>query len=771
MTMIQRMLPRRPGPVLGAVAVIGAGVGLAAMVFALADPYAARDLPYADPGRLVSIQFGLGDPRLGIGASQTDVPSLASWQARTDLFDGLAAFDDAGWLKVRLSDRIVPLRAVAVTANLFEVLGLDRRVSADATEAWISSRAVVTLARGELSPGRSLPTVPSGTVRVAGILPPSFVLPQANRTEPVDALVILPPGPVITITGGGRNEPKLVGRLRDGVTPEMIETALGPGIESVGSSLSVVPLRTAMQARQRALARGALFASLLVILICSMNVFNIALTRGLYRQPELATRAALGATPIHLVGLMVAEGARVATLGGASALAVTWIALTAAVRVLPAQFATLGVPSVSIRVIVLIGLAAGVAWLSWSFASLLAWRLDARRNPRRIAGRDGRAIRVLRFGVIAGQVGAASVLLAAAVLLGRSYLNLLLIDPGMDEHTQAITVSHDPNLSPPVRSEVVEGVVTALRRSEGVQAAGARSGHILDGRAGGGAVFIEGQMVVWEWTRVDRGFIGAAGLHFLSGGLPEAGDTGAVITERIALRYFPGRSPVGTMLNVCGVSCADGRGVPIVGVVRDVRTIGLSVPPRLVVYEVGATWRTTETIFTYVVRLADRSRRVEALQRILTNDPVAVVLSDETVGERLAHSVRDRTFATLVVGLFATASLLVTALGLAGVVGYTVVRRTREIAVRLALGATRRRVTWIVVRDALTAAVCGAITGVTASVWLSSALESLLYGIPAADPAMHILAAASLLGIVVAAAVLPGIRTGRIAPATALRID
>jgi ABC-type antimicrobial peptide transport system permease subunit len=121
--------------------------------------------------------------------------------------------------------------------------------------------------------------------------------------------------------------------------------------------------------------------------------------------------------------------------------------------------------------------------------------------------------------------------------------------------------------------------------------------------------------------------------------------------------------------------------------------------------------------------------------------------------------------------MFATASVLVTALGLAGVVAYTVVRRTREIAVRLALGATRQRVTWIVVRDALAAAVCGAIGGATASMWLSTALESLLYGIPAADPAMHFLAAASLLGIVVAAAVLPGIRTGRIAPATALRID
>jgi hypothetical protein len=269
--MIARLLPRRPGSILGAVAVIGIGVGLAAMVFALADPYAARDLPYSDPGRLVSIQFGLGDPHVAERASQADVPSLASLQARTDLFDGLAAFNEVGWLRARLSDRVVPLRAVAVTANLFEVLGVEPRGTADTTHAWVSRRAAVSLSRGELSPGRFVPTVPEGTLRVGGILPPSFVLPQANRTEPVDALVFLPPGPVMTVTGGQSSGLKLVGRMRSGLTPEIIEMALAPSIHAVGRSLSVVPLRTAMQARQQALARGALFASVLVILVCWMT--------------------------------------------------------------------------------------------------------------------------------------------------------------------------------------------------------------------------------------------------------------------------------------------------------------------------------------------------------------------------------------------------------------------------------------------------------------------------------------------------------------------
>jgi putative ABC transport system permease protein len=496
-----------------------------------------------------------------------------------------------------------------------------------------------------------------------------------------------------------------------------------------------------------------------------MNVFNIALTRGLYRQPELATRTALGATRSQLVRLVVADGLRVATFGSASALAVTWIALAGAVGVLPAEFATLGVPSVTMRVAIFIGLAGAVAWLSWCLASIVAWRLGARRHARYIVSRDGRAIRVMRFGVIAGQVGAASVLLTAAALLGRSYLNLLLVDAGMDEQTQTITIAHDPSLPPAVRSEVVERVATALRRIEGVQAVGVKSSGMLDGRWGsGGAIMTDGQVAHLE--RVDRGFLGAVGLQFLVGGLPEPDHSGAVITESMALKYFAGRSPVGAVTNL-------GRPVPIVGVVRDVRTFGLSVAPRPVVYEVGGTWPSNSAAtFTYVVRVGDNSRPLTDWQRMLRPiDPMAVVLSSGTIGDRLARSVRDRTFATLVVGLFATASLLVTALGLAGVVAYTVVKRTREVAVRLTLGATHPRVTWLVVRDALTAAVCGAIGGVIASVWLSSALQSLLYGIGAADPTTLLLAAAGLLGIVIGAATLPAIRTVRIAPATALRIE
>ena len=146
------------GPLLGATGVVAVGVGLAAMVFALADPV-LRPLPYADPSRLVAISFTL--PLPGPRANPADVPSLASWQARTDLFVGVAAFDARGWMRLRLPDRIVPLRAVAATANFLEVLGLQAPVTEwDPTAAWVSRRAATTLSGGALQPERSVPIVP-----------------------------------------------------------------------------------------------------------------------------------------------------------------------------------------------------------------------------------------------------------------------------------------------------------------------------------------------------------------------------------------------------------------------------------------------------------------------------------------------------------------------------------------------------------------------------------------------------------------------------------
>lgn len=762
----------RSGPSIGATSVIAAGVGLAAMVFGLADPV-LRSLPYADPDRLVAISFGLPAP--GLRVTPADVPSLATWQARADLFVGLAAFEDRGWMRVRASDRIVPLRAVAATDNLLEVLGLPTPpVESDPAAALVFSRVANSYFADAFQPGRSVSIVPEGVMRVSGILPDTFLLPQANRIEPVDAITVLPAGPVIRIEGVSSDDLNIVARLRPEVTPQMVEAALNVSMAPVGRRVTVRSLSTTLNARLRGLAKGALLASGLLVFVAWTNVFSLAMTRGLYRQAEMVTRSALGATPGRIVRLLGGEALRVAAPGGGAALAIAWLALTAAVPALPAQFATLGAPAVTSRVVVFVVVAAAIAGGSWYAASLLAWSVSRQRQPLHITSRDGRSIRIVRFVVIAGQLGAASVLLVGSALLGRSYLNLMSVDSGLDDRLQTLIVAHDPGSPPAMRRDVVERTLVALRRSGGLVAAGASAGALLDGRANVGTAMIDGRVVLLDRTAVAGDYFAAMNLAFLAGAPPEPGQEGVgVINESAAREFFDVTAPIGATLSITGTGDPGFRPVRIVGVVRDVRARALAAAPRPGIYLQAGGWNGGQPETTYVLRRrGEQSGPLLSFEQAVRQvDPLAIVLNAGSIGGRLDRSVRDRTFATLVIGSFAVASAIVAVLGLAGVVAHTVVKRTREIAIRLALGATADRVTTLVVREAMIAATCGLAAGVIASVWLSHALDSLLYGVAAADPTTLLLTAASLLLAVLMAAILPGIRAGRIAPASALRME
>jgi hypothetical protein len=276
------------------------------------------------------------------------------------------------------------------------------------------------------------------------------------------------------------------------------------------------------------------------------------------------------------------------------------------------------------------------------------------------------------------------------------------------------------------------------------------------------------QVVIADWMSVVGHYFDAAGMQFLAGRPPDPDQAGAVvINETMAQKYFGGHVPDQLVL-------IDGTTRPIAGVVRDVRVRSLGTTPGLEAYEVGGdtAWSGSQPLATYVLRVTAGTSGLAAWERAVRSaDPLALVLDSGTIGDRLGRSIRGRTFASLVVGLFALAAIVVTTLGLAGIVAYTVVKRTREIAIRLALGATGPGVTRLIVGDTLLAGALGVVAGIVASVWLSKSLTSLLYGVPPADPSTLVLTGVSLLAIVLGAAVLPAIRAAHVEPATALRIE
>jgi ABC-type antimicrobial peptide transport system permease subunit len=271
-----------------------------------------------------------------------------------------------------------------------------------------------------------------------------------------------------------------------------------------------------------------------------------------------------------------------------------------------------------------------------------------------------------------------------------------------------------------------------------------------------------------ERTNVTDGFFDATGMQFIAGRplVAADGQRGVVINETLARQGFSNSSPIGEHLQL------GGRPTSVVGVVRDAHDRGLAVDPRPWIFAAVATPNPVALV-TYSVRSSETLSGAPAEwdRAIERAAPGAVVLDDSSLQERLNRSIRDRSFAALVMVLFAGATTSVMAAGLWGVVAYVVTRRTREIGIRLAIGGRAGQIVWLVMRDALAAAACGASCGLVLSLWLSRTLEGLLYGVSAGDLATLLLMTTGLLALALVAGAIPALRAGRLSPSVALRTE
>ena len=772
LTHAMRSLGRRPGPGATGAVVAGVGIGLAVIVFALGDPYLSRPLPYPKASRLVGIEIRqiLGQSEL---LQQENIPTFAHWQARADLFDGLAAFGDRSLLRMRLQERTVPLRTMAVSRNFVAVLGVGVPGVSDVGDdlAWITKAAADRLGDGKTLIGRAVPLVPSGSVRIAGILPHSFIFPQASSAEPVDALVAFQPGQIATVDRSHGptevNALHLIGRIRHGADPDHVEAALNTALASTGFRVAVSLLPMLLKERLQSLAAGALLASLLVLLVCCANTAGIALTRGLHRAGEIAMLEILGGTRGRIARLLVAEAGVVGMTGTVLGLGVSVVGLPALRTIIPAKLTALGVPMATPRVLVFAALAGLVVVVSWCLGSLTSWRLGARQSVRAIH-RDGRAVRAIRFVLIAGQLTAAAVLLAGAGLLGRSYLNLSRLDTGLDGSSLAFTVAYPPEASSAHLLDAIERTVARLRRVPGVAAVAASVGGDSDRLSADSVVIVGGRPVLVERAHVTTDFFSATGMQFVTGRplAPEDDRHAVVINQTLSRRAFARGHALGEVLLV------GGQPSTVAGVVRDARDRGLIQSPRPAVFlPILAPTAEAPVVYSLRCSASTRSLLAEGERVIQSVDRGAAVLDASSLQERLSRSVADRSFATLVMVLFAAATTIITIAGLWGVVAYVVTRRTREVGIRLAVGANGSTVVWLVMREAMVAAVCGAVGGIVVSLWLSRTLEALLFDVASRDLLTLSFTTAGLLVLAFGAAVIPARRAGRLSPMVALRMD
>ena len=753
----------------GVCLVLHAGLTAATVMFAMADPFLTRPLPYASEDRLVLIEADELS-LLERMNDTTELPALSEWQARQDLFDELAAFTRPQPVRANIGGRPVTLDALAVSANFFDVLGIGAAAAATphvyGDEIWVAPHATSgKLAGLNLVAGSRLSAPISVDVR--GVLPPTFLVPEPTDQKPVDVLLELAPGPIVAVdrqAGAIRiRSLKLVGRLAPGVAVDQVSVALNAAA-APRFRVVVTPLAPAMKARHRALALGAVGAGLLVFVVCTANTLGMGLARGFHRAPQLATIELMGAAPRRILSLLGAEGLWLLTVStGVTLMVLPWL-FRVVHMIVPPSLTSLGGPVVTPRVVAVTLVGGLLAWAAWTSGSVVAWRRAKAPTGERTVS-HGPAVRTIRFALMAGQVSVALLLLSGAALLSNSYVRLMTQDTGMDPASLALSVSYAPDTAPSTLASIVHGTLEELRRVPGVARSAAMVGQMADRSHVTGLVVLERPVPI-ERVWVSPGYFDVIGMSFVEGRPLVAADadrSAVVVNEAFGRRWLADRLSVGDTLAVGGVPST------VVGIVMDSQRSALDEVPRPAIFQ-PLDDNPPPAPVTYVVR--GRTVELSALEAAVRRTvPQAEILDGSTIRTRLARTIQDRTFATFVVAAFALATAAITCAGLLAVVGYLVARRTREVGIRMALGARPLAVMWLLMRDAAWAIAAGVTIGLAASLWLSESISNLVYGISPADIPSLLSATALLSFLATAAAAIPARRAVGMLPTEALRSD
>jgi putative ABC transport system permease protein len=787
-----RSLARRPGPALTIVATIGLAIGGATAIFSFVDGVLLRPLDFPQSERLVLLCET--HPERGSDWCGASPANLADWTRASRTLDALGLA--RSWhFSLRREGRLESVRGGVATPGLVEVLSgrpaLGRTFeSSDLTPG---SPGAVLLSHGFWQRvfggdagilGRNL-ELGGDVYSIVGVLEDGFAVPDYNQVELWVSL-----WPDRADARGWR-----------GFRP-LARLAPGYGLLDAQAELNVIAERLARQypdtnagwgvsveSLHERTVRGVkpallalLGAVLLVLLIASANVANLLLARATVRERELAVRAALGAAPLRLARQLSFEGLLLAAAGVlvGSFVAVWTVALF--VRFAPAGFPRLDEVAVDLRALAF-GCLAGLAMsVLFSLAPILrAARLTVGasvQEGRSLAGtREGG---VVRGALVVCEVALTLVLLVGGGLLARSFHNLLDWAPGFEPDGLVMVQVFPPEAKYPEGTDLValyQHAVQDLGALPGVVAAGAGSAGPLFGGDGAQELYLEsrpeppaGEKPEALWYDVGPGYFETLGIPVLSGrsfsdrdgpGSPPV----AIVNQALVSRYLSGENPLGQRLRLV----AHEMTVEIVGVVPDVAPFLPGEPPEPEIY-----WpymQVPRGAIHLMVRSATPPAELvpQVRARLAEIDPDLVLGRAFTMADRVERQLVTPRFNAVLLGGFALLATAIAAVGVYGVVAFAVSRRTREIGVRMALGAQRRDVIAWVLKDGARLAGFGVALGLAGAAGLGGLLRSLLVEVEPADPPTLAVAATVLAALALVATLVPAWRASRVDPATTLR--
>jgi predicted permease len=590
-----------------------------------------------------------------------------------------------------------------------------------------------------------------------------------------------------------------VAKLRDGVSVQAAAAELSSIAASLesdfpnsgrGAAATVLPFREQLASGVRPTVQALLGAVLLVLLIACANVANLMLARATVRQKELAIRKALGAARGRVLRQLLTESAVIA-----AASAVIGVGLAAAcfgylTRLLPNTLPANTTMSLDPRVLAFtVATAFATVLLFGVGPALVAARRDFGAAFGRAVGAHGVKMRRLRTALVAAEIAFTVVLLIGAGLLLRSYAAVLAVDPGFSAEGLLIaeTVLPDSRYSNVSdRDAFYSRVLENVRALPGVESAGYTNYAPLMFAGGRSIVLVEGRPrpapaeivgIMATNRSASPGYLETLRVPLVTGRVFDerdvrSGPQVAVINEAMARRHWPGQDPIGQRFTI---GASDGELMTVVGVVADVREMGLDVPSEPEVFM--PLEQVTGNQFMWpreiVVRTSgDPLALAPALRRaVWAVDPSQPISGIRAMSEVLDTRLANRDLQLTLTGSFAAIALLLAAVGLYGVLSYTVSQSTNEIGLRMALGAEQRTVVGSVVRSALTTAVVGIGVGLLAASALTRTIESFLYGVSPTDPWTAAAVAGALLLVAGIAALIPARRAARVNPMTALRAE
>jgi putative ABC transport system permease protein len=585
-------------------------------------------------------------------------------------------------------------------------------------------------------------------------------------------------------------------RLKPGVIVAQAQSELSTIAERSGQEwpsqkdwgASVQPLNEQIVGGSRPALRLLLGAVGFVLLIACANVANLSLARSAARGKELAVRSALGAARLRLVRQLLVESAMLAVLGGGLGVLLARFGLAALMALQPTSLPRLdeirldgSVLGFTLVLSLLTGLIFGlVPALHASNPNLIESLKEGGRNSSE--GRHGRGV---RSALVVAEVALAMVLLVGGGLMIQSFAQLMRVNPGFvpeqlvtfdfsmagrayDEDSKRISLVRQ--LRERVQSKPgVRSVATVYGLPFGTML-NAVVGATIDGRSDSDPQ--RGARAAWRV--VSPSYFKTLSVPLLAGrAFSEELDTAtsppvAIINETFARKYFPGEDPVGRRIQIFTLSTNRHE---IVGVIKDVKLTGLDAPSTPEIYQSDS--QNGEWMFSLVVRSSLPSREIEKMARVeaAAIDKELPPFNFRTMEQAISASVAPRHFIMMLIGLFAALALTLTAVGIYGVVSYSVSQQTREIGIRIALGATRRTVLGLVLRQGTVVALVGIMIGLAGSFGLTRLIVNQLFGVSATDPATFVIVATLLMLVALMACYLPARRATKVDPMEALRYE